>query len=113
MKYLVFLMIINPVTIYAMEVDEELRPKYHINNSVVFLQKSQEQDHKNTIETQWKDANPPQGFQGIGRHTPVQIATIDNGVSNKLKVAIAIIGGCSTVTAAIIAGLVTYYSAKC
>ena len=88
-----------------MEVDEELRPKYHINNSVVFLQKSQDQhEDKHPIETQWQNAN---------RHTPINIATIDNGVSNKMKLAIAVIGGCSTVTAAIIAGLITYYSAKC
>ena len=104
MKYLVFLLVFPSVT-YAMEVDEELRPKYHINNSVVFLQKSQEQhEDKHPIETQWKNAN---------RHTPINIATIDTGVSNKMKLAIALIGGCSTVTAAIIAGLITYYSAKC
>lgn len=104
MKYLVFLLVF-PSVIYAMEGDEELHPKYHINNSVVFLQKSQDQHQdKNPIETQWQNAN---------RHTPINIATIDTGVSNKMKLAIALIGGCSTVTAAIIAGLITYYSAKC
>lgn len=109
MKYLVFLLVF-PAMIHSMEVVEEMHPKYHINNRVVFLQKSQEHhEDKSSIETQWQNANP----EGRAVHTPATIATINTGVSNKTKMAIALIGGCSTVTAAIIAGLVTYYSAKC
>ena len=96
-----------------MEYDEDLRPKYHINNSVVFLQKSQEQQSpslspepsadNDPIEKQWRNAN---------RHTPIEIATIDNGISNKLKIAVAVIGGCSTMIAAVISAIVTYYASK-
>ncbi len=91
-----------------MDHDDELRPRYHIDNSVVFLQKSGDKEERKettqqAIEKQWHNAN---------RHTPLQIATIDTGVSNKIKVGIAVIGGCATITAAIISSIITYYASK-
>lgn len=106
MKIILVLLLIFS-TLIPMDHDDELHPKYHINNSVVFLQKSQDQKEKeitqDVIEKQWQNAN---------RHTPINIATIDTGVSNRFKVAIALIGSCSTLTAAIISAIVTYYATK-
>ena len=107
-KLLLILLITISYDTIAMDHDEELRPRYHIDNSVVFLQKSNDKEERKETNEQSIDKQR----HNANRHTPLQIATIDNGVSNKIKITIAVIGSCATITAAIISSIITYYSSK-
>ena len=110
---------------YGMEQDPELHPRYHMGDNVVFLKKSTDEvTHIHSTEISRKNSNasyetPHTNSNDVSRKSsiasenmPVDIAQINNGLSNKYKVIVAAMACGATVSAALISALVTYFT-KC
>lgn len=92
-----------------MDHDEELRPRYHIGDTVVFLKKSTDEvTHTHSTEISRKNSNASDTSQPA----PTEIAQINNGMSNKYKIIVAGMTCGATIAAAIISAIATYFT-KC
>lgn len=110
-KYVLFITLLPPLC-YAMENPE--RPRYHINNKIIFKQEMHESGDQEfqTVSDFNKEITKEIAIQKAQSEQD-KVAIIESSMSNRTKVFIGTFAGCSSIIAAIITGLATYYSAKC
>lgn len=106
MKILIILLFING---HLLSMED--KPHYHINNKIVYLKKESSEQEFTTVSDFNKTIERQQQIMAEAHSTPK--AYINTGMSNRFKVIAAAIVGGSTIAAAIISALVTYYSKKC
>lgn len=98
---------------------EEDRPRYHINNRVVFLKEMHESgDHQQSISDLTKAVERQSAImqemsENQSEHHKQDVAVIKYGISARTKIILASIGACSSIVVATLSALVTYYSTKC
>ena len=98
---------------------EDDRPRYHINNRVVFLKELHESGEQNqsisdlTKAVERQSAIMQEMTESKQDQNKQDIAVIKYGISARTKVILASIGACSSIVIATLSALVTYYSAHC
>lgn len=107
------LLLLAIFSFYTRAMENPDHPRYHINNKIVYLRETRESGDQEFKTV--SDFN--KSFQEIPIHEKnlekEDKAVINTGLSNRTKIAIALLGAGSTIVAAIISSLLTYYSKAC
>lgn len=89
------LLLLMPLSLQGMDFDQ---PRYHFNQHHLKKDKKAEKHEMELVQPIVKPNTPP---------------VINHETSTKFKLAVAFIGGCSTITAAIISAIFMYYYKTC